>query len=29
MWQEIIHYFGLTEAQMVSYFGPCPPKPAE
>ena len=29
MWQEIIEYFGLTEAQMVAYFGPCPAKPAE
>ena len=29
IWQEIIQYFGLSEAQMVAYFGPCPPKPAD
>ena len=27
IWQEIIKYFNLTEAQMVEYFGPCPPNP--
>ncbi len=29
MWQEIIQYFNLTDAQMVAYFGPCPAKPAD
>ena len=27
IWQEIIKYFGLTETQMIEYFGPCPPNP--
>ena len=27
IWQEIINYFDLTDAQMVEYFGPCPPNP--
>ena len=29
IWQEIISYFNLTEAQMIAYFGPCPAKPAD
>ena len=29
IWQEAKSYFGLTDEQMVGYFGPCPPTPEE
>ena len=29
IWQEVKTYFGLTDAEMIEYFGPCPPNPDE
>lgn len=29
IWLDIQSYFGLSDAEMESYFGPCPQIPAE